>query len=580
MVCLVLIAAPAVYLSTRHTPASTATKKKSEVVSTKVETAPAPKCEQFIRDIKQGESLWKIAEKEYGGRSYMYPVLLEVNEIPNPNLILAGGTILIPCLCDLQPLLKKAVAKKTTPKVKVTKAVPPISATGFDTGVVISCAPCDKSEPTPKVSLVESPRPPPPPAVSTVTQNVIVNVTPAGVPAPAPQPVSQPAPPAQTQPLPAPPPLPTGFLAMPYDCGTGRINFSWNATPEEASYKIFRDGTLVKTTDNLAWSDTGLVAGKGYTYTLVASNAAGDSPIKWTTPPVTVAPGVCPVPTPAKPVAVVQPPVPVVVPVVPQPKMLVWSMWNTLEENPIEPGDKVNMFHADVGIVIGRIKKFQFEPFIAIDGVKDIPKGYSWNNRFKAQVGFKVVRPIAIRPTISGMVEFGVSFASETRFRSGGLPSQTKAGEILFFNGWFGHDMPTRHATKRKFFTGALPGTYQWWAGTLSPFEKDKGRFANFMGTIRLDQGFTLAKLGGVSFIPTGRFQFGFDTYGNPWNNRYTYGGGLKVAFPWKSGIMDFQGGYYCATQYVGTPVAGGSRCGPGFGVNFWTGGRKKLGGG
>jgi hypothetical protein len=330
----------------------------------------------------------------------------------------------------------------------------------------------------------------------------------------------------------------------------------------------------VKVTTELAWSDTGLVAGKEYIYTIVASNSAGDSPVKWTTPPRVKAPEVC---APAKPTAEVKPPAPAIKPTrVPQSKMLVWSLWDSIGQNPIEPGDTVNMVHGDIGVVVGRIGKFQFEPFMSLDLVKDFPKGYPWNNRVIGKVGGKVVRPFS-----HGVVEFGIAYAAERRNGNASSPTQTKTGGILFSNGWFGWQQPTRHSVKRKLFTGALPGTFQWWGGNLSPFEKNKGdHFGNFMGTLRFDQGVTLAKIGGVSIIPTGRLQFGFDTYGNPWNNRYTYGGGLKVAIPWKSGVMDFQGGYYCATQYVGAPVAGGSRCGPGFSINFWTGGRKKLGGG
>lgn len=573
-----LVAAPALYfMKQKPAPQTSSVPKKSEVVSTKVETAPTPatpKCEPYIRDIVRGDSLWKIAKEEYGGRGYMYPVFLETNEIPNPNLILAGGTILIPCLCDLQPLVKKAVVKKIAPKTKVTKTVTSISTPVLVTKqTVVPCDPCEKPA-TPNVSLVESPRPPPAPAIvptpaptQTQSQNVIVNVPPAATSAPAPQPVSQPAPPAQALPIPS---LPTGFLATPNICGTGQISFSWNVTPGANTHKIYRDGVLVKETELLGWTDIGLVASQGYIYTIVASNAVGDSPVRWTTPPVTKAPEVCPVP-PVKPaVTEVKPPV-----LAPQPKLLAWSLWNTIGQNPIEPGDTVDMVHGDIGIIIGRIKKFQFEPFMSFDIVKDFPKGYSWNNRGIGKVGGKIVRPVS-----HGVVEFGIAYAVERRLGNAGLPAQTKTGAILFTNGWFGGDQPTRHASKRTFLTGAFPRTFQWWAGNLSPFEKNKGdRFGNFMGTVKFNQGFTLAKVGGVSIIPDGLAQFGFDTYKNPWNNRYTYGGGLKLAFPWKSGVMDIQGGYYCATQYVGTPVAGGSRCGPGFSWNIWTGGRKKLGG-
>ena len=75
--------------------------------------------------------------------------------------------------------------------------------------------------------------------------------------------------------------------------------------------------------------------------------------------------------------------------------------------------------------------------------------------------------------------------------------------------------------------------------------------------------------------------QFGFDTDNHPWNNRYSYGAGLKVAAPWKSGVVSVQAGYICAKQYAGPVTVGtpSSYCGPGISLDFWGGLRKKIGG-
>ena len=253
----------------------------------------------------------------------------------------------------------------------------------------------------------------------------------------------------------------------------------------------------------------------------------------------------------------------------PKPQHLfVGSAWNTFGQNPIEPGNFVNYSHIEAGYIIGSVGKFQIEPYVALNSVNDT-RGYFWNNRVQGEGGLKVVRPFS-----HGVVEFGGAYAAERRFLNNGLPTQTKTGPIGFTNGWLGWHQPTARESRRKFLTGALPGTVQWRVGNISPFERN-----NLIGVARFDQGFTLAKVGRVSIIPTGSFQLGFDTDKNPWNNRYTYGGGLKVAIPWKSGVLDFRGEYQCATQYAGVAMAGGSRCGPGFSVNVWTGGRHKKGG-
>lgn len=289
--------------------------------------------------------------------------------------------------------------------------------------------------------------------------------------------------------------------------------------------------------------------------------------------PAAPQPAATPVPAPAKPQEVAPQPVPEtpkpMARLVPQPPphLLVGSAWNSFGQNPIEPGNFVDYFHVDQGYIIGNIGKFQVEPYVGFNAVKDT-KGFSWDNRIQGEAGLKLVRPFS-----HGVIEVGGAYAAERRFLNNGLPAQTRTGAIGFTNGWFGRDQPTRHESKRKLLPGTTPGTLQWRVGNVSPFEQN-----NLIGVVRADQGFTLAKVKGVSLIPTGIFQLGFDTDKNPWNNRYTYGGGVKIAIPWRAGVLDFQGVYQCATQYAGVGMAGGSRCGPGFSVNIWTGWRRRGG--
>ena len=73
------------------------------------------------------------------------------------------------------------------------------------------------------------------------------------------------------------PSVPTIVVTPDPTCG-GRIIISWSAVPSATNYKIYRNGTLATTTASTVYTDTGLTVSTSYTYTVVASNASGDSP--------------------------------------------------------------------------------------------------------------------------------------------------------------------------------------------------------------------------------------------------------------------------------------------------------------
>ena len=56
-----------------------------------------------------------------------------------------------------------------------------------------------------------------------------------------------------------------------------RVNLTWTSVPSAASYKIFRDGTQIGTSVTAVYNDTTVQPTTTYSYTVVASNAAGDS---------------------------------------------------------------------------------------------------------------------------------------------------------------------------------------------------------------------------------------------------------------------------------------------------------------
>jgi hypothetical protein len=239
------------------------------------------------------------------------------------------------------------------------------------------------------------------------------------------------------------------------------------------------------------------------------------------------------------------------------------SAWNSFGTTPVEPGNRIDYFHVDQGIVLGQLPgKIQFEPYLAFNATKDT-KGYTWDNKVKGEGGVKLVKSFT-----RGIIEAGGAYAFENR-RGG----ETKSGFIWFTDGWFGWDAPSRSG--RNSFLSALPGSGQWVVGNISPFER-----GNVIGVVRLEQGVTLAKVKSISLIPDVWGQVGFDSQNKSWNNRYVYGGGMKIVVPWKTGVVDFIGGYECVKTHDNHDTsASASMCGPTVRINIWTGWRKKIGG-
>ena len=87
-----------------------------------------------------------------------------------------------------------------------------------------------------------------------------------------------------------PPMAPTIFAVAGSSCG-GNVFVSWNAVQNATSYNVYRDGTLVATSSNLSFTDSGLSQGVTYSYTVQAVNSAGTSPFSNTAS--TTASGVC-----------------------------------------------------------------------------------------------------------------------------------------------------------------------------------------------------------------------------------------------------------------------------------------------
>ena len=71
--------------------------------------------------------------------------------------------------------------------------------------------------------------------------------------------------------------MPTGLTGTPVS--TSRIDLSWTASSDNVGvtgYTVRRDGVVVGTPTGTGFSDTGLAANTTYTYTVSASDAAGN----------------------------------------------------------------------------------------------------------------------------------------------------------------------------------------------------------------------------------------------------------------------------------------------------------------
>lgn len=430
-------------------------KKAAAVEKTTVASTDKP-CVPHEYTVKLGDNLSRIAGREYGYQG-MFPLIFAANrdKIKDPNVIMPGWVLTIPCCIDKIPQIKFAPRKRTVTRRAIAAPKPAIA---------------ERSE-----TVVQQTQPAPPVTVNN-TNTVTVSIT-----QPA---VQQQQQQQQQQVVPPPPPAPV------------------------------------------------------------------EQPKPFTPPPP---------PAPPKETVLLDPPN----------LYAPGSTWNSFMTSPLERGNYIDYFHFDQGVVIGRLPgKLAVEPYVAINATRDT-KGMPWNNRVQGEAGLKLVRPFS-----KGVIEFGGAWAIERRNASAATPVQTRSGIIGFTNGWFGWQQPSRRPASRTFFNAA-PGTFQWTVGNISVVERN-----NLIGTARLEQGVTLAKVKGVSLIPLVGVQATVDRDRNPWNNRWMGEAGMKVAVPWKTGTLDFKAGYQCWNQYRGGPTSFGSAaCGIGAGVNIWTGWRKLLGG-
>lgn len=86
------------------------------VPNVKVDIPPSS-CENRTYVVKKGEWLYRIASKEYAGRSYLAHLIAESSGIKNENLIYPGQVLTLPC--DLSNLPKRSVIQTASAERKI-----------------------------------------------------------------------------------------------------------------------------------------------------------------------------------------------------------------------------------------------------------------------------------------------------------------------------------------------------------------------------------------------------------------------------------------------------------------------------
>lgn len=74
------------------------------------------------------------------------------------------------------------------------------------------------------------------------------------------------------------PPMPSGLTVT--AVSQAQINLSWTAAAGASSYKIYRDGELLKTVGSTSFSDTGLNSDTQYCYAVSSADAAGNESVR------------------------------------------------------------------------------------------------------------------------------------------------------------------------------------------------------------------------------------------------------------------------------------------------------------
>src|SRR5713101_8000743 len=148
-------------------------------------------------------------------------------------------------------------------------------------------------------------------------------------------------------------------------------------------------------------------------------------------------------------------------------------------------------------------------PFVGVGLVLDT-KGYEWNNKIQPRLGVKVNKYFR-----KGVVSIGSAYSYEDRFN--GFHS---SGLTMFAQDWFGWQ-PVAEKSSR------FPGSSWMEVGNLSPVET-----GNIIGLGYVTQGVVAKRFSRAILVPYVESTIFRDSQGFDWENKATFGGGVKAVFP------------------------------------------------
>lgn len=215
------------------------------------------------------------------------------------------------------------------------------------------------------------------------------------------------------------------------------------------------------------------------------------------------------------------------------PFILPGSAWNvTGNISPTEKGNVISASYAEQGVTLLRSKTLSLVPYVSLGTTFDI-KDYNWNNRLTTTGAVKLVKNFS-----HGMISIGGGYANEYRFKSG-MRASAPVAQATY---WFGWD-PSKK----------LPGNSWGVLGNISPVE-----YNNLIANAYVQQGVVAAKFHSTSLVPFAETMLSKDMDGHDWNNRHTFGAGLKVVVPGSSDVYEIGGSYQREHRFESGMTANG----------------------
>ena len=191
-------------------------------------------------------------------------------------------------------------------------------------------------------------------------------------------------------------------------------------------------------------------------------------------------------------------------------------------------------------------------PFVGLGLVLDT-KGYEWNNKIQPKVGVKINKYFR-----KGVVSIGSAYSYEDRFN--GFHS---SGLTLFAQDWFGWQ-PVAEKSSR------FPGSSWMEVGNLSPVET-----GNIIGLGYVTQGVVAKRFSRATLVPYVEATIFRDSKGFDWENKATFGSGVKAVFPHGGVYTEVGAAYLHENRFQSGQSAGGLSVFTNFSFNWNLLGRK-----